>query len=417
MRRAAAAPTRPAVRRIHGNMNHGSEVLWISAAALAVSSASLTGFGLRQRQGSTRGWQWWISALWLTTTGLLLVAALPGQPAALAVASVLLVQWPIVTLIGLRRFHGRLELPASERLDWAVLALTATAAASGPFWPADASLASVVPPIATLLAHLYAASLLLGGPGDHDGMPLRLLGGVLCIVGLAPMLLALPAAEVLSSLEMRAVAAALGSVVMAFLALTLVCERTERQLRDSRRRLRVLANMDALTNVPNRRHFNELASLALRGDRPGSATLLMFDIDHFKGINDHLGHAAGDRALRLVSRSMTEHLRTHDVAGRHGGDEFVLLLRHTAVRDAMAVAARIVTRIQAQSEEASLPPLTLSFGVVQLQGGEGVDDAVRRADQALYEAKRQGRSRAVAAIGDEDRPVFTESQRLGLTLC
>jgi diguanylate cyclase (GGDEF)-like protein len=141
----------------------------------------------------------------------------------------------------------------------------------------------------------------------------------------------------------------------------------------------------------------------------------MFDIDHFKGINDHLGHAAGDRALRLVSRSMQEHLRTQDVAGRHGGDEFVLLLRQTVVRDAMAVAARIVSRIQDQSEEACLPALTLSFGVVQLHHGEAVDDALRRADQALYEAKRQGRSRAVAAIGDEDRPVFTESQRLGLT--
>jgi diguanylate cyclase len=398
-------------------MNNGSEVLWISAAALAVSSASLTGFGRRQRQGGTRGWHWWIAALWLTTAGLMLVAALPGEAAALVLASVLLVQWPIVTLIGLRRFHGRLDLPAGERLDWTVLALTVLAAASGPLWPADASLASVVPPTATLLAHLYAASLLLGGPTDHDGVPLRLLGGVMCIVGLAPVLLALPAAEVLSSLEMRAVAAALGSVVMAFLALTLVCERTERQLRDSRRRLRVLANMDALTNVPNRRHFQELAALVLQGDRPGSATLLMFDIDHFKGINDHLGHAAGDRALRLVSRSMIEHLRTHDVAGRHGGDEFVLLLRHTEVRDAMAVAARIVTRIQAQSQDANLPALTLSFGVVQLQRGEGVDDAVRRADQALYEAKRQGRSRAVAAIGDEDQPVFTESQRLGLTLC
>jgi len=407
----------PALRRIHFTMNNASEVLWISAAALAVSSASLTWFGHRQRQGGTRGWQWWTGALWLTTAGLLLVATLPYQPMVLAVASMLLVQWPIVTLIGLRHFHGRLELPASERLDWAVLTLTATAAASGPLWPFDPSLASVVPPTATLLAHLYAASLLLGGPTSHDGVPLRLLGGLMCVVGLAPVLLAFPAAEVLSSIEMRAVAAALGSVAMAFLTLTLVCERTERQLRDSRRRLRVLANMDALTNVPNRRHFHELASLVLQGDRPGSATLLMFDIDHFKGINDHLGHAAGDRALRLVSRSMTEHLRTHDVAGRHGGDEFVLLLRHTAVRDAMAVAARIVTRIQAQSTEACLPALTLSFGVVQLRGDEGVDDAVRRADQALYEAKRQGRSRAVAAIGDEERPIFTESQRLGLTLC
>lgn len=396
-------------------MNETSQVLWMSAAVLAVSSASLTGFGLRQRR--YRGWHWWIGALWLTTAGLALVAAMPDQPMALALATVLLVQWPIVTLIGMRRFHGRIDMPAREGVDWAVLVVVAIAAASGQFWPSDGALGTVAPSTATMLAHLYAASLLFGGPESRDGVPLRILGTTLCIVGAAPVLLAVPAADVLSSIEMRAIAAGLGSVAMAFISLTLVCERTERQLRDSRRRLRVLANMDALTNVPNRRHFQELAALALQDDLPGTATLLMFDIDHFKHINDHFGHAAGDRALRLVSRSVLEHLRAHDVAGRHGGDEFVLLLRQTSVHDAMSVAGRIVTRIQDQAGETRLPALTLSFGVVQMRAGELIDDAVRRADQALYEAKRQGRSRAVAAAGDEDRPVFTESQRLGLTSC
>jgi diguanylate cyclase (GGDEF)-like protein len=410
-----AGRQRTGVVTMPSTMNGGTEVLWLSAAALAVSSASLTGFGMRQRR--YRGWPWWTSAMWLTTAGLALVAAMPGRPEVLAVATVLLVQWPIVTLIGLRRFHGRLDLPGNDRLDWSVLAVAAGAAASGPLWPADGALGTVIPPTATLLAHLYAASLLFGGPEGRDGVPLRLLGATMCIVGVAPVLLALPAGDAMTSIEMRAVAAGLGSVVLAFISLLLVCERTERQLRDSRRRLQVLANMDELTKVPNRRHFQELASLALRNDKPGTATLLMFDIDHFKRINDHLGHAAGDRALRLVSGSVTEHLRLQDVAGRHGGDEFVLLLRQTSVRDAMAVASRIVARIQAQAEELRLPALTLSFGVVQMRSGEPIDDAVRRADQALYEAKRQGRSRAVAAMGDEERPVFTESQRLGLTSC
>jgi diguanylate cyclase len=396
-------------------MNGGTQILWLSTAALAVSAVSLTGLGMRLRR--YRGWRWWTSAMWLTTAGLALVAALPGWPQALVIATVLLVQWPIVTLIGLRRFHGRLDLPGRERLDWAVLAVAALAASSGPVWPADGALGSVIPPTATLLAHLYAASLLFGGPEGRDGVPLRLLGGAMCIVGVAPVLMALPAGEALTSIELRAVAAGLGSVVLAFIALMLVCERTERQLRESRRRLRVLANMDELTQVPNRRHFQELAALALYHDQPGSATLLMFDVDHFKHINDRLGHAAGDRALRLVSASVNEQLRAQDVAGRHGGDEFVLLLRQTSVRDAMAVAGRIVARIQAQADQAGLPSLSLSFGVVQMRCGEPIEDAVRRADQALYEAKRQGRSRAVAAAGNEDRPVFTESQRLGLTSC
>jgi diguanylate cyclase (GGDEF)-like protein len=143
--------------------------------------------------------------------------------------------------------------------------------------------------------------------------------------------------------------------------------------------------------------------------------VLLFDIDHFKQINDHLGHAAGDRALRMVARCMLEHLRSDDIPGRHGGDEFVLLLRQTAVREAMAVAARIVVQIRQEAERASLPALSLSFGIVQMHPQEPVDDALRRADRALYEAKRQGRSRAVAADGQEDQPVFTESRRLGLT--
>jgi diguanylate cyclase (GGDEF)-like protein len=141
----------------------------------------------------------------------------------------------------------------------------------------------------------------------------------------------------------------------------------------------------------------------------------MFDIDHFKQINDMLGHAAGDRALRLVARCMHDTLRAQDVAGRQGGDEFALILPRTTVDEAMAVAGRIVARAQAMAKEEDMPHVSLSFGVVQAADGETVHDALRRADQALYEAKRQGRGRAVVAFGDEDEPVFTESQRLGLT--
>jgi PleD family two-component response regulator len=83
----------------------------------------------------------------------------------------------------------------------------------------------------------------------------------------------------------------------------------------------------------------------------------------------------------------------------------------------MGVAARIVLEVQRRAEDNQLPSLSLSFGMVQVGADEDVDSALRRADQALYEAKRQGRSRAVAALGDEARPVFSESQRLGLTPC
>ncbi|MDP3226126.1 MAG: GGDEF domain-containing protein, partial [Rubrivivax sp.] len=124
--------------------------------------------------------------------------------------------------------------------------------------------------------------------------------------------------------------------------------------------------------------------------------------------------AAGDRALCLVSQSMLENLRAHDVPGRQGGDEFVLLLRRTTPRDAVGVAARIVAEVQRRAPGHQLPTLSLSFGVVQIAFGEGIASALRRADQAMYEAKRQGRSRVVTAGGNEEEPVFAESQRLGL---
>lgn len=269
---------------------------------------------------------------------------------------------------------------------------------------------------ALLLLHLYAGTVLVMGPGGRDFKPAHALAAALLLSGVAPVVLTWQdAANPLPLLTAHGAAAALAGVVLAFVAITLVCERTERQLRDSRRRLRVLANVDTLTQVPNRRHFQDLADRALRQDEPGTAALLIFDVDHFKQINDLFGHAAGDRALSLVSSAMLDHLRAHDVPGRQGGDEFVLLLRRTSASDAMGVAARIVHEVQRRAPLQQLPTVSLSFGVVQVGLGEGVQAAMRRADQALYEAKRQGRSCAVAAAGNEEQPVFGESQRLGLT--
>ncbi len=381
----------------------------MATAALAVSAAALTAFGLRQRR--YEGWQFWVSAMWLTSLGMAVAAAWLA-PLGRALAMALLMQWPVWALVGLRRFHPRQALPGRESFDW-ILLTGATLLASG------ATLAGVdaqgLATAALMLLHLYVAAVLFMGPGGREFTPVQSLAGVAVLAGLAPALLALPETAGLPLMLAQGAAAALGGVALAFVAITLVCERTERQLRDSRRRLRVLANVDTLTQVPNRRHFRELAEHALRQDEPGTATLLIFDVDHFKQINDLFGHAAGDRALRLVSSAMLDHLRAQDVPGRQGGDEFVLLLRRTGARDAMGVAARIVHELQRRAPLQQLPTVSMSFGVVQVGLGESIAAAMRRADQALYEAKRQGRSRAVAAVGNEERPVFAESQRLGLT--
>ena len=194
------------------------------------------------------------------------------------------------------------------------------------------------------------------------------------------------------------------ALAMVYLALLLTYERTGRRLLESQRQLRFLADTDTLTEVPNRRHFYELATKALALSAAGKASLVMFDIDHFKQINDRFGHAEGDEALREVARCTREVLRARDVAGRIGGDEFAMLLPETTTDEAMSVAARVATRLEEVHGGGHGVPLSLSFGVVLAREGENIADALHRADQALYEAKRQGRSRAVTAAGSASRP-------------
>jgi diguanylate cyclase (GGDEF)-like protein len=382
----------------------------VAGAVLAVAALSLGGVGMRQQRH--RGFGFWVAGLGLAALGAV-VCAFSEQLAPRVLGTLLLTQWPALMLVGLRRFNARRDMPSQEGADWLLLGLAAgcslVAAVAAP-----AAQAMWTAAVCGMVVHLYAAALLFLGPPGRDGTPLQAVGTVIAIAGFAPLLLAAPGGNTDDLLQGLAVSASLGGVVMAFVVLTLVSERTQRQLRASQRRLRVLANLDSLTQVPNRRHFEELAGRALHTDEPGSATLLLFDIDHFKAINDRMGHPAGDRALQLVAAAVRTHLRECDLAGRHGGDEFVLLLRGAGTAQAMGLAGRIANEVHRRAGTHRLPGLTLSFGLVSVVPGEALDSAMQRADQALYEAKRQGRARAVVAEGDCDRPVFSLSQPLGM---
>jgi diguanylate cyclase (GGDEF)-like protein len=379
-------------------MDAHAGTLAMAAGSLVAAALAIARAGRRQR--SHRGWPCWMAAMLLGAGALLAAPAATGTLAAERVLQAGLVAWAPLLLFGLRRFHARLGLPASVRIDAAVLAAGMVGAA----W---------MPGLAALGVQCYVAALMWSSRAPEDAAALRLLGTVVALLALPGALSATPGAG--TPLLAQAAAAGLGLAVAAFVVLTLMGERTERELRASRRRLRVLANIDPLTSVPNRRHFHELAQRALRAPEADPPVLLVFDIDHFKLVNDRLGHAAGDRALQLVGRCMLDVLRARDIAGRLGGDEFALLLCGATLAQAMGVARRIVGQVQAQSPAHRLPLLGLSFGLVQMRPDESVDGALRRADQALYEAKRQGRSCAVAADGDESQPAFSESERLGLT--
>jgi len=153
---------------------------------------------------------------------------------------------------------------------------------------------------------------------------------------------------------------------------------------------------DTLTGVGTRRLFEDaLAGESARAQRYHQTfSLAIIDIDHFKEINDRLGHAVGDKALTSIGACMTRQKRKPDIVARYGGDEFILLMPETTVEQAVV----LLERIRAQVERTPMPQshyLTISCGVVSNDGSPGVStgELVRRADLALYEAKRTGRNR------------------------
>lgn len=394
-------------------MQGGVDALWTAAAAAAVSVLALA--FVDRASPAPRGWTLWLAAGSLTSLGLAVAAAFGANPWGSVAAQLLMLPAPLLAVAGMRRFHARVDWPGRPVHDLWMLGSCAGVLLLGAAWPGDSPLGAVLVPVATLLAHLYAAAMLVCAGTRPDARPMHLLGALLALGACAPMLAALPHLGPAQQMTLLGTSTALTQVAMAFILVTLRFDRSERHLRASRRRLRELASIDPLTQVPNRRHFEELAGRALSHDPPASAVLMMFDLDHFKHINDQLGHAGGDRALRLVARCVREILRVQDIASRHGGDEFALLLRHASVADAMRVASRLVSRVQFLSSGAGLPTLSLSFGVVQVRPAEPLAQALQRADKALYEAKRQGRSRAVAANATDHGAAFGESRPLGLT--
>jgi diguanylate cyclase (GGDEF)-like protein len=169
--------------------------------------------------------------------------------------------------------------------------------------------------------------------------------------------------------------------------------------------LRQLASRDWLTGALNRRAFTEQAEREWqRAKRYGHPlSLITVDVDRFKHLNDTFGHAAGDAALKGLSLVIQSVLRARDVFGRVGGDEFAILAPQSSAHEARALAERILHEIGALSVESHLPPgaMTASLGVTDCQPmSESIDDALRRADAALYDAKAEGRDsvafRAVA---------------------
>jgi diguanylate cyclase (GGDEF)-like protein/PAS domain S-box-containing protein len=180
----------------------------------------------------------------------------------------------------------------------------------------------------------------------------------------------------------------------------------ERALKASEEKLRIaleneknLARLDFLTQIPNRRAFSEIlqaeTARSRRYKRP--LTLAYIDLDHFKQINDQLGHEIGDELLRLIARTIQDNVRATDTISRLGGDEFALLLPETGREEACGVIAKLRTILLEKVGERKWP-VTFSIGVATFaKPGESVAQLVKVADDLMYSAKTEGKNRVTAA--------------------
>jgi len=178
-------------------------------------------------------------------------------------------------------------------------------------------------------------------------------------------------------------------------------EQRVRELEGELRRLSDEVSTDALTQVANRRGLLQaFEAEASRAQRDGATLAVgLIDLDNFKKLNDSLGHAAGDEALKTLAGRVKQSLRPMDHVARFGGEEFVVLLPATACDDAQALLTRLQRQLSASlfMHEGREVFVTFSAGVTALRAGEMLDAALERADRALYEAKRTGKNRTCAA--------------------
>lgn len=178
-----------------------------------------------------------------------------------------------------------------------------------------------------------------------------------------------------------------------------------------------LAYFDELTGIANRRKLTEVLMKEIESARRYNTPLsiIIFDIDHFKQVNDHYGHNYGDLVLKEVSYSVANTVRSSDSLGRWGGEEFLCILPNTNSHVAFELAERLRLGI-ADSLLDDGPQITASFGIAQLMNLDNIDSFINRADQALYSAKEQGRNRSKPNPLRDTAGVFTTSSDYGPTL-
>ncbi|MFA6195090.1 MAG: diguanylate cyclase [Sulfurimonas sp.] len=183
------------------------------------------------------------------------------------------------------------------------------------------------------------------------------------------------------------------TVTFSILMLTAQRYQTERILEEKEQ----LTLLDSLTGIGNRRFFTETFKKELdKSDRyKHPISLIIFDIDHFKQINDSFGHHSGDVVLQEISSLISSHLRSSDLIARWGGEEFTIILPESTLHEAVLAAEKLRKSIEEHSFSIN-KQITCSFGVILCADNESTDDAINRVDAKLYEAKESGRNKVVS---------------------
>ncbi|MGE4406708.1 diguanylate cyclase [Pseudomonas sp.] len=263
----------------------------------------------------------------------------------------------------------------------------------GGFW--IATMQFNVLPSAVLLSMLAMNNTATGGARFVlQGLVMQLLGmllsGLLLGFGFSPQT---------SQAQMYA---CLPMLIVHPLTIGMVLYRLAYQLGENKRALRSLSRTDSLTGLFNRGYWNELLQLEFSHCKGsgGVASLALIDLDNFKHVNDRYGHVLGDELLRQVGQCIRRNLRAEDMPGRYGGDEFCAVLPGARARDAWEVLERLRDEI-AELDLPLAPALSASLSIGIAEFDPRMDEALgwlKAADQALYEAKRQGRNRIALAM-------------------
>lgn len=305
------------------------------------------------------------------------------------------------SLAGARAFMGQRPLPPTYPLGGAAL----LCGVAFYFTEVQASLGARVLAGSSLAGLMYVASAQVYWSAGLRGYPARTLVACASLVHggfllLRPWLFRLGSTSDAPDLASRLshiviIETTLALILMAFGILMLVNEHVTGELRR-------MAERDFLTGVFNRRAFlgqlEKAGSLAQRSQ--SALPVLLVDLDHFKQINDKYGHRTGDEVLRHFVNVAEACLRKHDVLGRMGGEEFAVFLPQTDREDAQRVTERLRSLVAAQPLMSERGPvsLTVSIGLAMCQPGEPTENALHRADQAMYQAKASGRNQVVSLV-------------------